>query len=65
MCMCAYVYAHVCMFMTFHNWFHFLGNLFESAFRYQEFKILETQGSSEWNEESIQSIGKSSHVRSS
>ena len=33
-----------------------MGNICESTFRYQEFKILEIQGSSEWNEESIKAL---------
>ena len=32
--------------------------LCESAFRFQEFKILATQGSSEWNEESIKALAR-------
>ena len=34
------------------------GDLCESAFRYQEFKILATHGSSEWNEESIKALAR-------
>ena len=30
----------------------------EISFRNQEFKILETQGSSEWNEESIKALAR-------
>ena len=30
----------------------------ESAFRYQEFKILATQGSSEWNEEGVKALAR-------
>ena len=32
--------------------------LCESAFRYQEFKILKTPGSSEWNEEGIKALAR-------
>ena len=32
--------------------------IYENAFRYQEFKILATQGSSEWNEESIKALAR-------
>ena len=34
------------------------GNLWESAFRNPEFKILAAQGSSEWNEESIKALAR-------
>ena len=34
------------------------GNVCESAFRYQEFKVLATHGSSEWNEEKHHSTGR-------
>ena len=34
----------------------------EGAFRYQEFKILETRGSSEWNEEDQSTGYKSTHL---
>ena len=40
-------------------------NSCESALRYQEFKILATQGSGERNKESITAPGKSSHATSS
>ena len=41
-----------CIYAHSNRW----GNLCESAFRYQEFKIWATQGSSEWNEEIIKAL---------